>query len=336
MHDITPLEQGMMEPSFTEPAALVAPATAYREPRGGSAELSFKLAAAPKGPVQVEILDDKGALVSKLADVTGHAGLNRIAWNMRAAPPRLIALRTTPPENPHIWEEPRFQGQDTRPVTHWGIEQSGQGPLVGPGDYAVKMTVDGASFTKPLHVGAPPNAHGSEADLKAAARLEIKVRDDISAVSDMANQLEWMRKQVEDEEKTAKDKAALLQAMNGIDQKLKAVELKLITESDMMSDDKYYPEQYQLYMNLIWLGGEIGGGAGDVAGTGDYGPTETGTALVLDLERQLEAVKTQYKSVMDKDVPAYNQSVSASGVAPLKTTGAPPAPIRSGRGGGNN
>ena len=36
----------------------------------------------------------------------------------------------------------------------------------------------------------------------------------------------------------------------------------------------------------------------DVAGTGDYGPTETDTALVLDIERQLQAVKTEYNSVM--------------------------------------
>ena len=125
------------------------------------------------------------------------------------------------------------------------------------------------------------------------------------------------------------------QAIADMDKKLKAVELKLITESDMMSDDKYYPEQYQLYMNLIWLGGEVGNGAGDVAGNGDYGPTETQTALVLDLERQLEAVKVQYKGVMDKDVPAFNQTVGPSGIAPLKTTGAPPAPVRAGRGGGN-
>ena len=335
MHDITPLEQGVMEPTFTDAAALVAPPPAMREPRGGQAEISFKLAAVPKSPVKIEILDDKGAAIATLPEWTGHAGLNRVAWNLRLAGPRLIALRTTPPEDPHIWDEPRFAGQDTRPVTHWGIEQSAQGPIAAPGDYTVKMTVDGASFTKPLHIGVPPESHGTEADLKASARLQIKVRDDISSVSDMANQLEWMRKQIEDQKKTEHDKTAILKAMDDIDKKMKAVELKLITESDMMSDDKYYPEQYQLYMNLIWLGGEIGNGAGDVAGSGDYGPTETGTALVLDLERQLEAVKTQYKAVMDKDVPAYNQMVSPNGVAPLKTTGAPPAPARAGRGGGN-
>jgi hypothetical protein len=335
MHDITPLEQGMMEPSFTDAAALVAPRTAYREPRGGSAEISFKLAAVPKAPMEFEVLDSKGAVVSKLPPVTGHAGLNRIAWAMRYPGPRLVALRTTPPENPHIWEEPRFQGQDTRPVTHWGIEQSATGPIVAPGDYTLKMTVDGASFSKPLHVALPPGAHGTDADLQAAARLQLKVRDDISTVSDMTNQLEWMRKQLEDQRKTAANKDALMKAMSAIDMKLKAVELKLITESDMLSDDKYYPEQYQLYLNLIWLGGEVGGGAGDVAGNGDYGPTETDTAMVLNLDQQLEAVKAQYKSVMEKDVPAYNQTVTASGVEPLKTVGAPPAPPRAGRGGGN-
>ncbi len=333
MHDITPLEQGVMESSFTDAAALVAPRTVFREPRGAPAEISFKLASVPKGPVEFEVLDSKGAPVSKLPPVTGHAGLNRFAAEIRYPPPRLIALRTTPEENPHIWEEPRFQGQETRPVTHWGIAQAEVGPIAAPGDYTLKMTVDGQTQTRPLHVSVPPGSHGTEADQQAAVRLQLKVRDDISTVSDMANQLEWMRRQLEDQKKTAQGKAALLAAMTDIDRKLKDVELKLITESDMMSDDKYYPEQYQLYMNLIWLNGEIGTGAGDVAGTGDYGPTETDTALVLDLERQLQAVKTQYGSVMDKDVPAYNQSVAPGGVPPLKSTGAPPPPARAGRGG---
>jgi photosystem II stability/assembly factor-like uncharacterized protein len=340
MGDITPLEQGIMESSFTESAALAAPRAAFRETRGGSAQISFKLAAAPKNPIEVEVDDSKGALVAKLPAITGHAGLNRITWDMRYPGPRRVALRTTPTENPHIWEEPRFQGQDTRPVTHWGIEQSGNGPFAAPGDYTVKMTVDGQTLSKPLRIALPPDAHGSEADIQASVKLQLKVRDDVSVVADMTNQLEWMRKQIEDEHKTAQGKADLLKAMDAIDKKMKSVELNLVTESDMLSDDKYYPEQYKLLLNLIWLGGEIGGGAGDVAGTGDYGPTETDTAMVLDQERQLQAAQAEYKSLMDKDIPAYNQSVSSSGVAPLKTTGAPPAPVRTGgrgnSGGDNN
>jgi photosystem II stability/assembly factor-like uncharacterized protein len=332
MDDITPLEQGVMEPSFTDAAVLVAPRPAFREPRGGRAEFSFKLAAAPKGPVQIEVLDSKGALVNKLPDVNGHPGLNRVSWDMRYAPPRLVALRTTPPENPHIWEEPRFEGQDTRPITHWGIAQAEIGPVAAPGTYTVRVTVDGQTYTKPLQILLPPHSHGTDADVQSSVRLQLKVRDDISTVSDMTNQLEWMRRQIEDQEKSSQAKADLLKAMADIDRKMKSVELKLVSESEMLSDDKYYVEAYKLYLNLIWLNGEIGVGAGDVAGSGNYPPTETGTSLVFDLERQLQAVQAEYKTLMDKDVAAYNQVAAAAGIAPLKTTGAPPAPIRAGRG----
>ena len=125
MHDITPLEQGMMEPSFTR-AGLVGCA-AYRSSASRaarSAEISFKLAAAfRRRRCEFEVLDSKGALVAKLPPVhrPRRPEPHRVG-SCAIAAPRLVALRTTPPENPHIWEEPRFQGQDTRAVTHWGIE----------------------------------------------------------------------------------------------------------------------------------------------------------------------------------------------------------------------
>jgi hypothetical protein len=74
-----------------------------------------------------------------------------------------------------------------------------------------------------------------------------------------------------------------------------------------------------------------------VAGSGDYPPTETAYGLVLGLEKQLQAVQAQYKTLLDKDVDAYNKSITGSGLKPLPTTGAPPAPIvQGGRGGGGN
>jgi hypothetical protein len=114
------------------------------------------------------------------------------------------------------------------------------------------------------------------------------------------------------------------------------VEYQLITRADALSDDKYFQTAYNLYQNFLWLNGEIGTGAGDVQGSGDWGATETGVGLVLGLESTLEKVKGEYKGLMEKDVPAYNKQIEGSGIAPLKTTGAPPppAPLR-GRFGGN-
>jgi hypothetical protein len=239
-------------------------------------------------------------------------------------------LRTTPSENPQIWEEPRFEHQDTRPVTHWGIQPAEAGPLVAPGRYTVKLTVDGRSFTQPLAILLPPESHGKDADIQAGVRLQLKVRDDISAASDMVNQIEWMRRQLEDQRKTVTGKDVLLRAMNDIDQKLQGVEFQIITRADAMSDDKYFQTAYKIYMNLIWLNGEIGTGAGDVAGGADYGPTETEQSLVLEIEKQIRAVQAQYNTLMQQSVPAYNASIAGSGLAPLKTTGAPPPPVNSG------
>jgi photosystem II stability/assembly factor-like uncharacterized protein len=330
MDDITPLEQGLMEPNAATEAKLVAPRPAYRVVRGGQAQFSFFLKAPATKPVDFEIVDAKGVVVRKLAAGNGRAGLNRTRWDMRYEAPRAVALRTTPPENPHIWEEPRFENQQTRAITHWGLSQAEVGPIAAPGDYTVRMTVDGQTQSQPLKILRTPDSHGTDADLQSSVRLQLKVRDDINAVSDMTNQIEWMRKQLEDQHKTAAGKAQLVAAMDAIDKKLQAVEYKMITRADALSDDKYFQTAYNLYQNFIWLNGEIGTGAGDVQGSGDWGPTETSIGLVVGLEKELQAVQAEYKGLMEKEVPAYNQSVSASGVEPLKTTGAPPPPARTG------
>ena len=86
--------------------------------------------------------------------------------------------------------------------------------------------------------------------------------------------------------------------MDAIDHKLQDVEYKLITRADALSDDKYFQTAYKLYLNFIWLNGEIGTGAGDVAGTGDYGPTETAIGLVL---RPGEAARRGAGGVQEPD-----------------------------------
>ena len=36
-------------------------------------------------------------------------GINRVKWALRHASPRLVQLRTVAPDNPHVWDEPRFR-----------------------------------------------------------------------------------------------------------------------------------------------------------------------------------------------------------------------------------
>ena len=95
---------------------------------------------------------------------------------------KLVALRTTPPENPHIWEEPRFQKAETRPITHWGVS-SGTGPIAAPGAYIARLTVDGESLVQPIEVLLPPSNTGTAADIQESVKLQLRIRDHITAVA---------------------------------------------------------------------------------------------------------------------------------------------------------
>ena len=113
LDDITPLEQMAKEATSTS-VRLFTPRPEFRFVSGARAFVDFDLKAASKQQVQIAILDANGKVVRDLK-MDGRAGLNRQTWDLRYEAPRLVALRTTPAENPHIWEEPRFRGADSRP-----------------------------------------------------------------------------------------------------------------------------------------------------------------------------------------------------------------------------
>ncbi len=321
LDDITPLEQMAKGVGSDTSVSLFAPRETVRIVGGGRGYVNFQLKNPPKQPVQAAILDADGKVVRQLRVPPAHTGLNRVQWDMHFDPPQLISLRTTPPENPHIWEEPRFRGADSRPITHWGAAQAEVGPVVAPGKYTMRLTVDGESYTQPLSIIRDPSSTGSDADLAEQTKLQLRIRGDINSASDMVNQIEWMRKQLDDVQKmlrTDRSKAAVLKSVQDMDEKMQTVEYKLLSKALTTSDDKYFISAYKVYFNLIWLNGEVGTGAGDVAGGADYGPTDTARSLLDMVEKDLAAAKAEYRTLMDKDVPAFNKSLVANGMTPVR------------------
>jgi hypothetical protein len=77
----------------------------------------------------------------------------------------------------------------------------------------------------------------------------------------------------------------------------------------MTSDDKYFQQAYRVYMNLIWLNGEVGPGAGDVSGGADFAPTDTSVSVMETIEKDLNTARAEYKRVMEQEVPAFNRAV---------------------------
>jgi hypothetical protein len=236
---------------------------------------------------------------------------------------RTIALRTIPPEDPHIWQEERFKGKDSRPITHWGMSPEQPGPLVAPGKYTVRLTVDGESSKEPLEVLIDPHSPGTQQGIEASLKMQLRIRDDVNKVSDIVNQIEWMRKQLTEVETMLAEsnrEKQLLDSAKETNKKMQDVEYQFLAKDLAASDDKYYISAYKVYYNLLWLNGEVGTGAGDVAGAGDYGPTDTSPQLLAGIEKDLAQAEANYHELITKVVPAFNQTLASKGIIPLAAT----------------
>jgi len=318
LDDITPLEQ-MAQTKTTADVRFFTPRPTYRLPRREFAFLDFALKSAPSKPAELQIFDSKGSLVRKLTR-PAHAGLNRIGWNMHYAPPRQVALRTLPPEDPHIFIEGRFFGKDVRPVTHWGMEEIPT-PMAVPGDYVAKLTVDGKTYSQPVTILMDPHSPGSQADIEASVKLQLQVAADVSKTADMVNNFEWMRKQlsvVEQMLDSEKGNPALAKAAQAMDTKMQDVEYELLSNPLAASDDKTYISAWKVYYNLLWLEAEIGPGAGDVAGGTEYRPTDTEVELFHQIEQKLDAAESDYHHLLTVELPAFNRELLQHNVTPIR------------------
>ena len=317
--DISLLEQTGQTTTPTGTTKLYVPNPAVRQAREGRAEFTFSLASAPAAPVEMDILDSTGTVI-RSEKITAHAGLNRATWDLREQGPAVVELRTTPPQNPHIWDELRFKNSQTRPVDHWGIQGAQRaGPIAAPGTYTVRMTLGGQPVEQKFEVVKDPAIPSSDADLVASTAAQRRIRDDMNTTVDITNRLEIMRKQIEDQLKANAGKKNVVKALTDLNQKMLDVEYQLVTKSDMMSDDKYYPEQYRVYQNLIWLNGVVGLGAGDVAGGAEYKPTPASMQVLEQIEGALAKAKSDFETLMATDVPAFNKAMAGK-VPPITDT----------------
>ena len=121
------------------------------------------------------------------------------------------------------------------------------------------------------------------------------------------NKIETMRRQIEDRVRGDTAKAELRAALREQDKKLLDIELVLLSKSDFYSDDKYYVEPFHVYLNLIWLSGEVGTGAGDVAGGAEFRPTDASLQVLAGIETDLDRAKVAFKAYNEKDLAALNQ-----------------------------
>ena len=153
MDDITRLEDtGQAAPAARRDEALHA-ARRCAQARSGEAKITFSLAAAPTAPVKFEILDSANQVI-RTFEAQARAGLNVATWDLRYEGPGVVELRTTPPDNPHIWDEqslPRARHAAGR-RTGASTARSARRRWPRRASTPVRMTVGGQPYTQPFEV----------------------------------------------------------------------------------------------------------------------------------------------------------------------------------------
>ncbi len=138
--------------------------------------LDFVLAAKPRLPVTLEILDSKGKLVRRFAsdDVPEPAVEPFVVAPYWVRPPRV--LPAAPGMHRFVWDlrlpaPPALEHEYPISAIPYDTPREPLGPLVLPGTYTVRLTVDGAVLTTPMTVRLDPRISMSAADLAAQASL---------------------------------------------------------------------------------------------------------------------------------------------------------------------
>lgn len=286
-------------------ATLFKPEDAYRQAGGGfgftppnatvganppnGAVIHYWLKSKPK-EISLEFLDMTGKVVRRFsgrptpgeAPVASEVGLNRFVWNYRmpnaAGLPGLI-----------MWAG------------------SLAGPRVVPGNYQVRLTVDGKAVgTESFSLKADPRITTTQADFQKQYDFLLKTNQKVTETHNSIAEIRDLKKQLEDlsgrlkaDQKDLKDQAA------AIGNKLTAVEEELIqTRIRSGQDALNYP--IKLNNKLAALLATVDGG--------DFPPTNQASDVYNDLTAKIDAQLTIFRKIKAEDIAAFNKAFAGKGL----------------------
>jgi len=177
---------------------------ASNPPKGGI--ITFSLLEKPEGEVTIEVFDSEGRPVRKLSSV--------------------IKPAYTPPEHPD-WNPSKevkadFEAKAGTNRASWDLEYQeaawpadarfdtgtpSPGPTAAPGEYTVRLTVDGRSATQPLLVEVDPRSSASSTDIEAQVAFALEVRSHLTRIAEIVETIRGIRTQLEDRNRRLADNA---------------------------------------------------------------------------------------------------------------------------------
>ncbi len=321
--DDLPLLHQMMDAGGLTAAAetqLFKPKESYRMPGGGGFPLPptasvgrnpangvvvyYSLKAKPASEVELEFLDSTGKSIRKFTGRVRKPGdaptpppAEGGGFGVAAAPPVPMEIGL----NRFVWDPRHADAVRFPGMILWAGET--RGPKMPPGNYQVKLTVDGKSLTQSFEIKADPRLSTTPADYAKQLELGLKIRDKLSETHNAIIQIRDVRKQVEDLLKRVTGQPnfkVVNDAGTALNKNLTAIEETLYQTKNQSNQD---PLNYPIRLNnkLAALGG--------VVGSAEAAPTAQSYAVYDEVVTQIDAQLQKLAQIMRTEVPAFNQLV---------------------------
>lgn len=250
-----------------------------------------------KTKVRIQILDERGKVVSEIENVAKERGLNRVNWNLRYGGPTV----RRPPSD----EEVQFTG-------------GARGPQVLPGTYTVKLLVGDKSYEKKVDVRLDPTVSVPESDLRETLEMMMRLRDMQTATNNALHTLDSLKSQIEFVERTVRDRLGASNVPKDLADAI-AAQKKRVEE---LSDKLAQPENAGLGLpGGVQLSDRIGALFFTLDST-DAAPTPAAREFYADLQKEFDAKIGEVNRFLSDSVPQLNDALRKTG-APTIMTGKP-------------
>jgi len=214
-------------------------------------------------------------------------GMNTFAWNMRHA------------------DASSFPG-----MILWAAGTTG--PLVGPGMYRVRLSVDGKAIgIESFRLLPDPRIKATLADLQERAKLSLQIRDRFSQANDAVKTIRDVKGQLDDRQKrvAAAQQTAFTNVATPFGAALSQVEDSLYQTKNRSGQD---PLNYPIRLN-----NKIGALLG-VVSSADGRPTQQSYDVFTVLSTQLDRELAKMHQIMNANVPKVNALLQTSGLPPIR------------------
>ena len=267
--------------------------------------LDYFLPQGSTGTVVLEVLDAKGAVARRFSSEDKPPVINEKTLDipMYWVKP-LPVLSANPGMHRWIWDlhyTPVMQGGRGR--------RGGGGTWATPGNYTVRLTAGGKTFTQPLTVQMDPRVKTPTADLDAQFTWSQKVAALGADVSKAVAQAAQIEKQMHDVKPSAAP-----QALMTFKQQLETVAGPppegFGNPVTLLSTD---------HTSLRYLAGALGQVYGAMQ-SADVGPTPDQQKAFAQLEAQARTTIADWQKLLSTELPKLNQELKAAGAPEITLT----------------